>query len=717
MEKIVFIVDRLNLSPFSKGYSTLAEFDGLSSYDLYNLALSIIVKIDSEQEPIYKEPSEFQIPRIINFLRVMKYDFGDMNSNPDIIDQYSNLLMSYDKDTLHDIIYWCLQKFEPLQKRAYLAKYLLPIDVPPEFMNDDLIFELSNNLKEYQNEFKEVHKSVDKMGNVGNRSNELKSEISQLEQEKLQLQNKINKMKKDISSDDTYFQDMLKATAQLRKEQEDEAMIFQRLRENRMMLQETEAKFSEASRRLSNTKQGGVANQSAEQIFQKLKTDVKDLFDRKEMVESALNDKELTLDKYASIENSDRMMTDDDVQVKREQVRHIEDDVAALKSRLDASLERNPKLTVFRQASAMAQKKLKEKEEDADKVSDEKKRLLKMIADKEVAYENKISQLSIGKLGKADRMRFAAQMAEKQAYFKKLQDDMAKLRAELVTLQRTEQLLRAKFTSEGYGNGNKSKGELDQLSEMTEKRRIANGLTYKFLDPSTVSAGGATVDDLSLEGATLEQVNVMVDKIIKEFKARQAQLQPVMTELRAARQQYSEVEAEYMDKKAIFEKLTVGMEMDKLALEKDCDDCQEECLREESRFHYINNLINMNKIKLDKADLEEKYQNGKSKFLRDFNSYKELYNNKKNQQEQLIKQLRKSKRDLTDSFDATTNQKSGFQNLQALLTAKLQSEQGLSGGSDVAGAGAVDMMGDDGKDMMFDRDGYKIKNEAEHYPF
>ena len=174
------------------------------------LTLTIVVKIDSEQEPIYKEPIEFQIPRLINFLRVMKFDFGDMNSNPDLLDQYSNLLMSYDKDTLHDILYWCLQKFEPLQKRAYLAKFLLPIDVPPEFMNDDLIFELSNNLKEYQNEFKEVHKSVDKMGNVGNRSAELKTEITQLEQEKLQLQNKINRMKKDIASDDTYFQEMLK---------------------------------------------------------------------------------------------------------------------------------------------------------------------------------------------------------------------------------------------------------------------------------------------------------------------------------------------------------------------------------------------------------------------------------------------------------------------------------------------------------------------------
>lgn len=212
MEKISFIVDRLNSSPFNKSYSTLSEFDSLSNYDLFNLTTSIIVKIDPEQEPIYKEPLEYQVPRMLNFLRVMKYDFGDINNNPDLYDQYTNILSNYDKETLHEILYWCLQKFEPLQKRAYLAKYLLPVDVPPEFMNDDLIFELSNNLKEYQNEFKEVHKTVDKMGIVGNRSNDLKTEITQLEQEKLQLQNKINRMKKDIQTDDTYFQDMLKVS-------------------------------------------------------------------------------------------------------------------------------------------------------------------------------------------------------------------------------------------------------------------------------------------------------------------------------------------------------------------------------------------------------------------------------------------------------------------------------------------------------------------------
>lgn len=188
----------------------MAEFDSQSNTELFNMLNQIVVTIDSEQEPIYKEPLEFQVPRILNFLRVMKYDFGDVSSSIDIYEQYQNLLFGYDKDTMHEIMYWCLQRFDALQKRAYLAKYLLPVDVPPEFLNDDLTYELFNNLKEYQLDFKEVHKAVDKLSNVGNKASEYKNEIVQLEQEKIQLQNKINKMKKDVNHEDSYFQEMLK---------------------------------------------------------------------------------------------------------------------------------------------------------------------------------------------------------------------------------------------------------------------------------------------------------------------------------------------------------------------------------------------------------------------------------------------------------------------------------------------------------------------------
>ncbi len=205
MEKIAFIVDRLNIPPFNKNYSTMTEFDSKSSLELLDLVCEIIVAVDPDQDGITRESTELKVRRIIQFLLVMKFNIPDEQ-----MEDFQNLLMTGDKDILHTIIHWCLQRFESLQKRAYLSKFLMPIDVPPEFLNDDLVVELSQHLKELQSEFKEVHKSADKVQSSGARPAELKAEIAQLEQEHSQLQNKIKKMKKDASSDEAYFQDMLK---------------------------------------------------------------------------------------------------------------------------------------------------------------------------------------------------------------------------------------------------------------------------------------------------------------------------------------------------------------------------------------------------------------------------------------------------------------------------------------------------------------------------
>ena len=48
----------------------------------------------------------------------------------------------------------------------------------------------------------------------------------------------------------------------------------------------------------------------------------------------------------------------------------------------------------------------------------------------------------------------------------------------------------------------------------------------------------------------------------------------ILTCIQVVRQDFTEVEAEYTERRAQFEKLTVGLEMEKVALERDCDEAQ-----------------------------------------------------------------------------------------------------------------------------------------------
>lgn len=208
MEKIAFIVDRLNQSPFNKNISTMTELDSKTSLELLDYITDIIVTIDSDQEQLLKDQTtDMKIQKIMQFLHIMKFNIPDEQ-----IEDFQNLLINGDKEILQTIMHWLLSKFEHLQKRSYLAKFLLPIDIPSEFLSDELINELLMRLKELQTDFKEVHKNVESVRSSGTKPSELKNEIAQLEQERQQLHNKIQKMKKDMNVEDSYFRDMLKVT-------------------------------------------------------------------------------------------------------------------------------------------------------------------------------------------------------------------------------------------------------------------------------------------------------------------------------------------------------------------------------------------------------------------------------------------------------------------------------------------------------------------------
>lgn len=437
MEKLAFIVDRLNKPPFNMEIDTMAEVDTKSSLQLLGILTDIVIAIDPDQSSLSKEDPEGKVNRIIKFLLIMKFTIPD-----DQLDDFTGLMMSGDKEVLHSVMHWCLQRLEPLQKRAYLAKYLMPIDIPPDFLGEDLINELLQNLRELQGNFKEVHKNVDQARAEGSRPAELRQEIIQLESERTQLQNKINKMMKETKDDEAYFKEVLKVTGLLRKEQEDEARNFEKLRELRGSLQEAELHFADASKRLGDTRSSGAQTLSAEQLLANLQKDVKDLTGRRESFEGSIFDRQAHLDKLQGWESNDRMTTEDDVMVKREQVKDFEDQLHSLQDRLEGALEKSNKLAVFRQASAVAQKKLREREEEAERLAEEKQRLRRMVDEKE--EELRLASKGSNKIGRRDLKKYGAMVRDKIEVYKKMREELATLRAELVIVQRTEQILKSR---------------------------------------------------------------------------------------------------------------------------------------------------------------------------------------------------------------------------------------------------------------------------------
>lgn len=62
-------------------------------------------------------------------MKILSYesDFG-----PD----WEHGLLNGDRKVIYPIYYYLLKNLTPLKKRAYLAKFLVPLDIPEEFAGD-----------------------------------------------------------------------------------------------------------------------------------------------------------------------------------------------------------------------------------------------------------------------------------------------------------------------------------------------------------------------------------------------------------------------------------------------------------------------------------------------------------------------------------------------------------------------------------------------------
>ena len=122
-EDIKEIVLLLNEPPFQEKV-TLVGLDEMSTFELGDLVFKIFKSLDSDININAKQtPPADIIYQVTEFLRVLSYE---CDFSPD----WENGLLNGDKKIIFPIYYFLLKNLSALRKRAYLAKYMVPIGVP-----------------------------------------------------------------------------------------------------------------------------------------------------------------------------------------------------------------------------------------------------------------------------------------------------------------------------------------------------------------------------------------------------------------------------------------------------------------------------------------------------------------------------------------------------------------------------------------------------------
>jgi intraflagellar transport protein 81 len=130
---------------------SLVEFDDKAPLDLLELLNKVLAQLDdSHKVDIQRETQDKTQDRVCGYLKVLGYP-ADFNPN------FQREVVHGEKKTIQHILHWILTRFPELQRRAYTAKFLVPLEIPDEFLGDQAINETFEIYKDLQAEFKATH--------------------------------------------------------------------------------------------------------------------------------------------------------------------------------------------------------------------------------------------------------------------------------------------------------------------------------------------------------------------------------------------------------------------------------------------------------------------------------------------------------------------------------------------------------------------------------
>eukprot|EP00753_Platysulcus_tardus_P022569 PLAT9780.1.p1 GENE.PLAT9780.1~~PLAT9780.1.p1 ORF type:complete len:685 (-),score=455.50 PLAT9780.1:89-2143(-) len=672
-EQLKFIVRRLRAEPFEMELS-LVTLDEKSAVGLLVMLNDVFAALDERhaEVDVRSEEPELREARWLEFLSVLAYSF------PPDMERFRDELNAGDKSAVLPVIAWILENWDTCKKRAYLAPFLFRIDVPADFRGDDAVMREMARYEAAMEEFKAADAAVDAMSESPSDSSGLRARLEQLESERKRLRSKIAEMKRkteDEEEEDGRFEELLRVTTALRLQQEDQAELMERLDVQRRELLESERRSEMMDEQLAELRRSSGPSATAEELLTALRAEVtaKRAYLQGELPEQIVSQRERATKLTAILRGPAR--SEEDVMELREL---LEEELAA-QERMQAEVEeaerrtKDDKLSWQRkQVAAMAAKL------DAADVALRRAATEARDLDAELREREDEVRAMDGDSG-IDRRKLADEVASMGTKYARMRTTLAALAAENMTLSRTEQLLSGRC--EG----------LDALLEQMERNRGISGYTKTEDELVAVTAKKAKVDED--KGRTLEEIAEVVSQLNVKIKSWKHELAAPIQELRRLRAVFTEVESRYTDKKGAYEAVAAGLESEKLALEAEAVAAQEDCLREEGRYHFLNTLSSIADSHLERLEMEKRFDRGDGELLPEFPTFRALYEDRVSFLKKEADKLSDRKRDLVENENDYLEQVYMFADLRRLLNAKLKTTKAAPADIEAEAAGEVDIDG------------------------
>uniref|UniRef100_A0A336MJ98 CSON000795 protein n=1 Tax=Culicoides sonorensis TaxID=179676 RepID=A0A336MJ98_CULSO len=436
-ENLKFIVQEVN-SLLGTDFN-LISFDSLSSEVLLQCLVDVFSHFDAcEKFEIKDNDPEESNHKIMDALRKIQY----RPENVDLLN-FRTLLVHGDKKVVHPILGWIFQNKERVKKTTYLAKFLIPLNLPPEAIAIPEVSNLWNQYQTIMDEFKEAHKSYEQSKQEGAQTRELRSDIGAIEVEIENVKKRIERTQGRL--DKVPQQELLlEASHNLRIERERQKELQSQIDEQKQGLQRSNVVHERFKKELNNARlaaQGASPQNLLESLIeevqvlefmvqQKLPQELTARQTEVQILEEVLKEPNLTRDYLFELQT---------------RVEEVNTEVQRLvETKMNERGTQNDTLGPFRQQAAMVARKKEQAAEALDQASTELREIEAQLQEKQAKLQNTVGEVI---LRGEELKQFVNTLRAKSNVYKEQRAKLASMRAETADLTQTLNNLKAQDPS------------------------------------------------------------------------------------------------------------------------------------------------------------------------------------------------------------------------------------------------------------------------------
>ena len=376
--------------------------------------------------------------------------------------------MEGDKQVIYPVLEWILSNITELKQRAYLAKFLVKLEIPPEISADQDVAEIYEQYEDLIDQFKTVHKECDAIKNSIYSTSELRKDIEEMEREKEIVQKRIERMQRKVEGMPN-LDVMLEVAKKLRQEKERNKEIKSQKQEQRNNINHSQQRIMRLEQQLTDMRQAGIGT-TPEVLLQKLEEEAKvNAYIVNEKLPRELEQKKQAVASLEKVLNQPAL-TQNDLQELKKRIKDANSEAKEISDKKNVSNDpMEDKLTLFRQQAAIITRK---KETTAERLNDARSAL--SVAEDEV--RDKKSQ--IGSLGGElilkgeDFKKYVNALRTKSNDYKEKRQQLSELKSEYGVLARTLEVI-----SSRNDNLNESLCCLVEHSDSYSVRQICSPLS------------------------------------------------------------------------------------------------------------------------------------------------------------------------------------------------------------------------------------------------